>query len=147
MNLVRWFKYGPNGDIIEENENEPEDDGFEFSYNNFLNEEFGIYAEQGCVEIDVRTFLNSIKKHKKEIDNADYEEVLIRIGMDADGYFESAEMVGKREQTESEIRKQKEKKEREREEKRMEKEKRAKEREEKRIAKLREQIKKYGDKL
>lgn len=147
MNLVRWFKYGQDGNIIEEKDDDPNDDEFEFSYNQFLNENFGIYVGQSHVEIDVRAFLESLKKHRAEIDNTNYEEVLIHIYMDRDGYFESAEMIGKREQTELEIRQQKEQEEKEREEKRIEKERKAKAREEKKLEKLREEIKKYGNKL
>lgn len=148
LSLVKWYRYDRNGNIKEEVSEKPEnEEKFEFSYSDFLEEEFGINISQGQVDIDMREMMNALKKYEHIINDTKYEKVEINIMLDRDGYFENAVITGRREQTDAEILKKEKDKIKEAEEKKAMGEKKKKEREERKLEKLRAEMEKYKDKL
>lgn len=148
--LVRWFRYDDQGCVTEEFDEPPseeENDDFEFSYDQILEEEYGIDVQQGGVRINIAEFLLAVEKHKEKLQNPKYDKIFIDIVFDNDGYFEDASIIGEREETEEDIRERELAKQKELEEKNRLKEAKRKEREQKKLEKLREELKKYEDKL
>ena len=138
----RWYD-GEGNEYMED----PEDnDDIEFSYGDFLKNELGITVNDNSVRIDMRSLMRGLKKYENMINDPKYLEVDLVIDT-MDGYFDYAELVGKREETEEDIRQRQLEKEKEEEKRKKEKEEKRLERERKKLEKLKKEIEKYKDKL
>ena len=93
MRLVRWYQYDGKGKIIKESDKEF-DEADEFSYSDFIEDEFGISFDDSCGRINLRRLHDALQKHKDLIFDSKYDEVYLIVETD-EGYFSDAEIMGK----------------------------------------------------
>lgn len=144
MRLVRWYQYDNKGNIIKESDEKLSDS--EFSYDDFMNNEFGITFNDDHGRINLRRLYDALQKHKDLIFDSKYDEVYLVVET-YDGYFSDAEIIGKRKETQEDIEQRERDKKQAEEQRKFLKERKQKEREEKKLAKLREEMEKYKEKL
>lgn len=144
MRLVRWYQYDDNDNLIKESDVELW--GSEFSYGDFMNDEFGITFNDGHGRINLRRLYDALQKHKDLIFDSKYDEVYLIVETD-EGYFSDAEIIGERKETQEDIEQRERAKKQAEEQRKFLKEQKQKEREEKKLAKLREEMEKYKGKL